>query len=78
LASGGTSGQVLTCGTGNSVVWGSAGAYNALYGYGWDGAVNLDGSGASKAYSFVTTDAGITTYTLTRDVLLLHSQLVLL
>jgi collagen type VII alpha len=68
LASGGTSGQVLTCGTGNSVVWGSAGAYNALYGYGWDGAVNLDGSGASKAYSFVTTDAGITTYTLTRDV----------
>ena len=67
LGSGGSAGQVLTCGAGNSVVWGSSNS-SANYGYGWDGAVNLDGSGASKAYQFVTTDLAITVYTLTRDV----------
>jgi hypothetical protein len=65
LASGGTSGQVLTCGTGNSVVWGSANN-SAIYGYGWDGAVVLDGSGASEAYSFASFNG--TFYTLIRDV----------
>ena len=65
-SSGGSSGQVLTAGTGGQVVWGSANN-SANFGSGGDGAVSLDVSVASGLYQFVTWD-GVLTYTLTRDV----------